>query len=65
MKLAEALSLRKGLERRIANLKERLERTVRVQEGDKPSENPEELMTELDHCLVQLGVSSSESTSVI
>ena len=54
MKLAEALSLRKGLERRIANLKERLERTVRVQEGDKPAESPNELMTELDSCLVQL-----------
>ena len=54
MKLAEALSLRKRLERRIANLKERLERTVRVQEGDKPAESPDELMTELDSCLIQL-----------
>lgn len=54
MKLAEALSLRKDLEKRIAKLKDRLENVVRVQEGDKPAESPEELMTELDNCLVQL-----------
>lgn len=53
MKLAEALSLRKDLEKRISGLKERLENVVRVQEGDEPAENPEELMTELDQCLNQ------------
>lgn len=53
MKLAEALSLRKDLEKRISGLKERLENVVRVQEGDEPAENPEELMTELDQCLKQ------------
>lgn len=54
MKLAEALSLRKDLEKKISGLKERLENVVRVQEGDEPVESPEELMTELDNCLGQL-----------
>ena len=54
MKLAEALSLRKDLEKRIAKLKDRLENVVRVQEGDKPAESPEELMTELDNSLLKL-----------
>lgn len=54
MKLAEALSLRKDLEKRISKMKDRLENVVRVQEGDKPAESPEELMTELDSCLLQL-----------
>ena len=54
MKLAEALSLRKDLEKRISELKERLGNVVKVQEDDEPAENPEELMSELDRCLVQL-----------
>lgn len=54
MKLAEALSLRKDLEKRISGLKERLENVVRVQEGDEPAENPTELLTELDRCLEQM-----------
>ena len=44
MKLAEALSLRKDLEKKISGLKERLENVVKVQEGDEPVESPEELM---------------------
>jgi hypothetical protein len=35
-------------------LKERLDNSVRVQEGDEPAENPTELLTELDSCLGQL-----------
>ena len=54
MKLAEALSLRKDLEIRISKIKDRLENVVRVQEGDKPAEEPHELMDELDSCLSQL-----------
>ena len=41
MKLAEALSLRKDLEKRISGLKDRLENVARIQEGEEPSENPE------------------------
>lgn len=54
MKLAEALSLRKDLETRISKIKDRLENVVRIQEGDQPAENPQELMSELDRCLTQL-----------
>lgn len=54
MKLAEALSLKKDLEKRISDLKERLDNAVRVQEGDEPAENPTELLTELNRCLEQL-----------
>lgn len=54
MKLAEALSLRKDLETRISAIKDRLENAVRVQEGDKPAEDPKELMSELDSCLERL-----------
>ena len=54
MKLAEALCLKKDLEKRISDLKERLDNAVRVQEGDEPAENPAELLTELDSCLGQL-----------
>lgn len=54
MKLAEALSLRKDLETRISKIKDRLENVVRIQEGDQPAEDPQELIGELDRCLVQL-----------
>lgn len=54
MKLAKALSLRKDLETRISKIKDRLENVVRVQEGDNPAEEPQELMDELDGCLSQL-----------
>lgn len=54
MKLAEALSLRKDLETKISKLRERLANNVRIQEGEEPAEDPEELLTELDTSLVQL-----------
>ena len=54
MKLAEALSIRKDLQKRIQQIGRRLEDNVKVQEGDEPAENPEELMKELDSCLKQL-----------
>lgn len=54
MKLAEALSLRKDLQKKIEQLKVRLVSNVKVQEGDEPAENPDELMKELDGCLKQL-----------
>lgn len=54
MKLAEALSIRKDLSRKIEQIKNRLLSNVRLQQGDKPSEEPEELFKELDSCLVQL-----------
>ena len=47
MKLAEALNLRADLQKRIAILKERLIQNAKVQEGEKPTEEPEELLKEL------------------
>lgn len=54
MKVAEALSIRKDLQKRIQQIGKRLEDNVKVQEGVEPSENPEDLMKELDGCLTQL-----------
>lgn len=54
MKLAEGLSVRKDLQTRIEQLKSRLLNNMKVQEGDEPSERPEELLKELDGCLKQL-----------
>lgn len=48
MKLATALSERADLQRRISELSVRLNNNAKVQEGEQPSENPEELMQELD-----------------
>jgi len=55
MKLAEALVLRADLQKRIAQLRERLRQSALVQEGEQPPENPEQLLTELDALLHQLG----------
>lgn len=54
MILAEALSLRKDLQTRIEQIKSRLVSNIRVQEGDTPAEDADELMKELDGCLKQL-----------
>ena len=54
MKLAEALSIRKDLQKRIQQLEQRIKSNVKVQENDEPLEDPNELMKELHSCLVQL-----------
>jgi uncharacterized coiled-coil DUF342 family protein len=54
MKLAEALSIRADLQKRIARLRERLKNSSKVQEGDVPIEEPKELFKELDSSLTQL-----------
>ena len=54
MKLAEALNQRADLQKRIAQLRERLSNNVKVQEGDQPAEKPEELFQELEGSLKQL-----------
>ena len=53
MKLAEALSIRADLQNRIDQLKSRLKYSAKVQEGDQPSEDVNELYKELDECLSQ------------
>ncbi len=54
MKLAEALAIRKDTQKKIEQLRSRLLNNVRIQEGEQPSENPVELMKELDGCLIRL-----------
>lgn len=51
MKLAEALIQRADNKKRIEQLKKRLTENAKVQEGDKPNENPTEILTELDSLL--------------
>ena len=54
MKLAEALNQRADLQKRIAQLKERLSNNVKVQEGDQPAEKPSDLFAELSLALKDL-----------
>lgn len=54
MKLAEALMLRADLQRRIQQLRDRLQRNAKVQEGDTPAEDPNALIQELDAAADQL-----------
>ena len=53
MKLAEALNLRADIVKRINQLNLRLQCNALVQEGEKPAENPEELLKELEELVVQ------------
>ncbi|MBP1990619.1 DIP1984 family protein [Paenibacillus eucommiae] len=54
MKLAEALVLRADCQRKVAQLKQRLERVIKVQEGEQPAEEPAMLFTELNRTLEEL-----------
>lgn len=54
MKLAEALHLRSDLQRRMMQLEQRLYDNATVQEGEKPAEDPVELLAEYEECAVQL-----------
>ncbi len=51
MKLAEALSERADIKKRIEQLETRLILNAKVQDGEKPSEDPKELITELDYLI--------------
>jgi hypothetical protein len=48
MKLAEALILRADRNKRLELLRERLTRVAKVQEGDRPVEDPTALLVEVD-----------------
>jgi len=54
MKLAEALIFRADCQKRFEQLKQRLLISAKVQEGDEPPENPNELLTELESVAGQL-----------
>lgn len=56
MKLAEALILRADTKKRIDQLRQRLIRNAKVQEGEKPAENPEILVEELERMTQELNV---------
>lgn len=56
MKLAEALILRADLQKRIDQLRVRLNNNAKVQENDEPSEKPEDLLNELDNNINQLKI---------
>jgi len=54
MKLAEALVIRADHQRRLEQLKVRLLRNAKVQEGDKPAEDPEALISEFESVASEL-----------
>ena len=54
MKLAEALILRADCQKRFEQLKARIIRGAKVQEGDQPAENPVQLLAELERVAAEL-----------
>ena len=54
MKLAEALILRADTQKRVEQLKQRLLRSAKVQEGDRAPEDPQSLISELERVLNML-----------
>ena len=54
MKLAEALAERSECQNRIEELKKRMVRSARVQEGDTPAEDGNELLAESDRVFARL-----------
>ena len=54
MKLAEALILRADCQKRMEQLKSRLLRNARIQEGEEPSESPVALIVELENVATEL-----------
>jgi len=56
MKIAEALALRADLQKRLEQLKTRIVKNARIQEGDKPEEEPVELQAELERSAQELTV---------
>lgn len=53
-KLAEALILRADYQKRIEQLRERLLRNAKTQEGDRPAEDPAVLLAEIERITVDL-----------
>lgn len=54
MKLSETLILRADLQRRVQELRGRLNASMSVQEGEQPPEDPATLFAELDRLFTQL-----------
>jgi hypothetical protein len=54
MKLAEALILRADMQKRLAQLKQRILDNAKVQQGDQPAEAPEHLLGEFEAICAKL-----------
>jgi hypothetical protein len=54
MKLAEALNLRADAQKKLAEVNQRLLKNAQVQEGEKPAEDPKELLVEHARVLFEL-----------
>lgn len=54
MKLAEALAIRADHQKRLEQIKARLIRNAKVQEGEAPAENPEALIAEYESLAAEL-----------
>ena len=54
MKLAEALQERADIQKRLSQLRGRLLNNAKVQEGEKPVENPAALLQEMDGMILRL-----------
>jgi hypothetical protein len=54
MKLAEALAKRADLQRRIEQMRGRLQKSALVQEGESPPEDPQELLGEAERLVSEL-----------
>jgi hypothetical protein len=54
MKLAEALILRADSQERLAQLEQRILRNAKIQEGDRPAEDPQALLAELEQTSAEL-----------
>src|SRR5919107_472532 len=55
MKLAEALANRADLQRRIEQMRGRLQKSALVQEGESPPEDPQDLLEEMERLVSELG----------
>ncbi|GGL91066.1 DIP1984 family protein [Moraxella sp. 179-F 1C4 NHS] len=54
MKLAEALLRRADMQKKLASLKSRIAENVKVQDGDTPNENPNELLLQANQVMSEL-----------
>ncbi|EHR42522.1 hypothetical protein AJE_01534 [Alishewanella jeotgali KCTC 22429] len=54
LKLAEALSIRADLQRKVSQLKERILRNAKIQVDEKPAEDPNELLLDLNQASKEL-----------
>ena len=55
MKLSEALIQRADAQKRLAQLRQRINQNALIQEGTRPSEDPKDLLAELARILAELG----------